>query len=993
MRSKTSRARVATPTGRTAVARLNCDSLATRVRSPSRIAAASPNRSSVARPRGPLVQRREHPVRGRQAATGVRGVHDVVVEEGGGLEQLERRADPEDRRRPPACPARRRARGRTSSRRRPAAACRRGSICSTASVSTALSGPSVVSTARSAATYSPRRASTRGRTCSTSTRAAAVRLTRAAYAAASRRPRAGGHRPSRSARRPGPARRRSAARPPRTGCRSTRRPARRGVPTVSVKPAAVRLARYSAATSGGRQRRRGVQAHRVRLARALRALGRPGRDEDLGVLRAPAGGSAGKPSASSPTAECSSGVGRTSAGSGSGESVGVPVPAPGASPEPAVPAVPVASAGPVASPTPAGSTRPARARRRARRPWSPVDATGSARLPGRERRRTGARDARCRRLRCGEGWAAPVHRIRRAARGRTPADGRWTPDGPAGRSTVGRARRGTRCPSGPDLGPGRWPRLAQVGRPRGSSSGAGAVPSADGHHDDPRARAARAARTAAVPAGVPPQDSAVAVALRPPRGRVGLIARVDLPDLAEPELGPALCRRLVTHLVGDGASRAVLVLYVAEDPRPWPPGDAPDGAVVGAVGPPDGDAPGTRREPEEPSSPTGRPTPTSRTTWPSRTPCEPSATSAGRPPASSATSRCGSSGQSGYLALDCLDPACCPPGGRPLARAAVDRGGRAHGAGGRHGGRLPGRASCRTGPPPPARVATRAGRRRARRRDGRRPRPAGAGRSRRGAPTRWPPGAPSSPRAVPGGPPPTDAGLGRLLTALDDVRVRDAVLLTLVAGSGDLPERSVEDRPAHDEPLGRAVADALAAIVSPRDGVPPDAGTLAGATALLEHVVGHARGCAAGAGAHAARAARVVARRRRPRRRPARARPACRPRPPARPAARGGADRRTGPGLGPASPLSRPAGPPAPRLRRSGGQALPGVPAGPRLAVRRRRRAPTPASGDPAGRSAGSPADPAAGPVRSTGGRPTPGSHGGAQRRTHDHRRRVPGNA
>ncbi|HEY8717893.1 DUF4192 family protein, partial [Pengzhenrongella sp.] len=67
--------------------------------------------------------------------------------------------------------------------------------------------------------------------------------------------------------------------------------------------------------------------------------------------------------------------------------------------------------------------------------------------------------------------------------------------------------------------------------------------------------------------GFRPQESAVAVALRAPRGRVGLIARVDLPDLGDVLNGPQLARGLVSHLVSDGARRAVLVIYTAEDPR------------------------------------------------------------------------------------------------------------------------------------------------------------------------------------------------------------------------------------------------------------------------------------------------------------------------------------------------------------------------------------------------------------------------------------------
>ena len=61
--------------------------------------------------------------------------------------------------------------------------------------------------------------------------------------------------------------------------------------------------------------------------------------------------------------------------------------------------------------------------------------------------------------------------------------------------------------------------------------------------------------------GFHPRESAVVVSLREPRGRVGLVARVDLADLGDRDSGPQLARTLVTHLVNDGAGRAVLVVY------------------------------------------------------------------------------------------------------------------------------------------------------------------------------------------------------------------------------------------------------------------------------------------------------------------------------------------------------------------------------------------------------------------------------------------------
>jgi hypothetical protein len=55
--------------------------------------------------------------------------------------------------------------------------------------------------------------------------------------------------------------------------------------------------------------------------------------------------------------------------------------------------------------------------------------------------------------------------------------------------------------------------------------------------------------------GFAPVDSLVVIGLRPPNGRVGLIARVDLAHIAD--TAPALAG----HLVTDGATRVVVVVY------------------------------------------------------------------------------------------------------------------------------------------------------------------------------------------------------------------------------------------------------------------------------------------------------------------------------------------------------------------------------------------------------------------------------------------------
>jgi len=61
--------------------------------------------------------------------------------------------------------------------------------------------------------------------------------------------------------------------------------------------------------------------------------------------------------------------------------------------------------------------------------------------------------------------------------------------------------------------------------------------------------------------GFRPRESAVVMSLRGARGRLGLVARVDLADLADPENGPLVASGLATHLWRDGAEQAMVVLY------------------------------------------------------------------------------------------------------------------------------------------------------------------------------------------------------------------------------------------------------------------------------------------------------------------------------------------------------------------------------------------------------------------------------------------------
>lgn len=61
--------------------------------------------------------------------------------------------------------------------------------------------------------------------------------------------------------------------------------------------------------------------------------------------------------------------------------------------------------------------------------------------------------------------------------------------------------------------------------------------------------------------GFQPESSLVAISLRPPRGRIGLVARVDLGDVTGVQ-GDAVAHGLVRHLAADGASGVFLVVYV-----------------------------------------------------------------------------------------------------------------------------------------------------------------------------------------------------------------------------------------------------------------------------------------------------------------------------------------------------------------------------------------------------------------------------------------------
>lgn len=298
--------------------------------------------------------------------------------------------------------------------------------------------------------------------------------------------------------------------------------------------------------------------------------------------------------------------------------------------------------------------------------------------------------------------------------------------------------------------------------------------------------------------GFRPRESVVVVSLRAPQHRVGLVMRVDLVDLAQPDDGRQVARGLVSHVAADGGRDAVLVIYTDD---PVPPLHDAGSSVWRAVE---------------------------------------HFTSAAEPFLGSIDPWVVSS--TGYAALGCIDAGCCPPGGRPLSDLLST---------------VVGAQMVLAGATV---MATRdelawipragdADRRRANaganrwRRRGQDTDPAEQARWRREGFATW--------RAALDGTV-TAASLGRLEAAFDDIQVRDAVLLSLVPGVGDLPERFLDDScgPAGGPDAewdrdrrrtGVAVDRAIAAIVDPQVGRPPEEGLSSAAQRVLEGVVAHGR--------------------------------------------------------------------------------------------------------------------------------------------------------
>jgi len=322
---------------------------------------------------------------------------------------------------------------------------------------------------------------------------------------------------------------------------------------------------------------------------------------------------------------------------------------------------------------------------------------------------------------------------------------------------------------------------------------------------------------AAVPylLGFRPRECVVVVAVTG-EGRVGLVARTGLADLDGHSGGPGDetggargSASVVARAAGRvGARLALVVLYTASSPDQVRSREA---AVVGAL--------------EESLGPT-----VDVEAW--------------------------LVGPDGYRGLDCTDPACCPERGRPVGElehgevgAAFVVAGRAIAGSEQEAHRI--RALSAGVRDRVAKAAVRAERVRAAAGDAARAAPRETahdvlGRWRAEAYGVWCDlvrQAAAELRTCPAGdvelPP---ARLGRLAVALADVRVRDAVLLSLVPGAREAADRTA--RAGGDADVTRdveaATARAIARVVDPRVGVPPDGATADATRLVLEQLVGGA---------------------------------------------------------------------------------------------------------------------------------------------------------
>lgn len=298
--------------------------------------------------------------------------------------------------------------------------------------------------------------------------------------------------------------------------------------------------------------------------------------------------------------------------------------------------------------------------------------------------------------------------------------------------------------------------------------------------------------------GFHPLASAVVVSLRGPRRRVGLVARVDLTDLADLDDGAQLARALVSHVAADGGTCVVLVLY----PDPAAPPGSEDVTLRRAA-----------RVVQDAAEPFLR----AVDVW--------------------------VVADTGYYALECQDEHCCPPGGRPLADLdATVTSAEMVLAGASVAGTRDDLARVPRAPEADRRrTNASANRWRARRRAATSTEAVRSWRQEGLAAWR------TARRALADGGRAAAPVLGRIEAALEDTIVRDAVLMTLVPGAGDLAERLVDtvgagaDADAGASDVDARVGHAIASIVDPEVGVRPDDHVALASCSLLEDVVGHGR--------------------------------------------------------------------------------------------------------------------------------------------------------
>lgn len=291
--------------------------------------------------------------------------------------------------------------------------------------------------------------------------------------------------------------------------------------------------------------------------------------------------------------------------------------------------------------------------------------------------------------------------------------------------------------------------------------------------------------------GFVPHESAVLVSVRRRRAQVGLVARVDLDELGDPVRGPQVARTLTAHLLRDGAQRAVLVVYTGDREGSAALLDAARRHVGTAAEHHLGEV------------------------------------------------ECWLVGPDGYRHAECPSSPCCPASGRPawdLRSTTVSAEMVLRGVGVAASREQLG--EVRVVDAAARRSARRAAARWSARRlgaDG----PAELHRWRRAGLELWRSQleeASGRSGDVPGGGgvlEPTATVVGRLQAALDDVLVRDAVLVGLLPGNDRLADVLLV------ESGGADVAQALRRLVDPVHGVAPDPVRVAPARALLERLVAH----------------------------------------------------------------------------------------------------------------------------------------------------------